>query len=213
MHWLDITLLVVLTLGALLGARSGLLWQVARLVTFGVAFYVSIFYHEQLADLLGSYVTGASPFVLSALAYVGSFLGIYLVLFAITALLERVLKASKLKGLDRLLGAGFGALKATLLAGAVLMGLALLASPQTDAAMAESKLAPVLLQGMQAATVAVPQEYKDQFNASLERIREEGLKRANEVSDAAARKALEEQLRSALPAPAEKAAPNAAPSR
>jgi membrane protein required for colicin V production len=211
MHWLDITLLVVFALGALLGARSGFLWQVARLVTFGLAFYVSIFYHEPIADLLGTYLTGTSPFVLGALAYIGSFLGIYLVLYSVTLVLERALKAAKLKTLDRVLGAGFGALKATLLAGAVLMGLALYATPQTDAAMADSKLAPMLLEGMRAVTVAVPQDYKDQLNASVERIRQEGLKRAGEVSDAATRKALEDQLQ--FPAPAVKEAPNASPVR
>jgi membrane protein required for colicin V production len=211
MHWLDITLLVVLAIGALLGARSGLLWQVARLVTFGVAFYVSIYYHEPIADLLGTYVTGTSPFLLSALAYVGSFLAVYLVLFAVTVAMEKALKASKLKALDRVLGAGFGALKATLLVGVLLMGLALYATPQTDAAMADSKLAPVLLEGMRAVTVAVPQDYKDQLNASLERIRKEGLKKANEVSDAATRKALEDQLK--LPIPAAKDAPNSSPVR
>jgi membrane protein required for colicin V production len=195
MHWLDITLLVVLAVGALLGARSGLLWQVARIITFGVAFYVCIFYHEPVAAFLGNYLTGTSPLLLSVLAYVATFCAVYLVLYGITLLLQRGLKASKLKTLDRVLGAGFGLLKATLLVGAILMGVALYSTPQTDAAMAESRLAPVLLEGMRAVAVAVPQNYKDDLNASLERIRQEGIKKAGELSDESARKALEEQLK------------------
>jgi membrane protein required for colicin V production len=198
MHWLDITLLIVLGLGALLGARSGLLWQVARLITFGVAFYVCIFYHEPVANLLENYLTDTSPLLLNVLSYVATFCGVYLVLYGITLLLQRLLKASKLKTLDRVLGAGFGLLKATLLVGAILMGVALYSTPQTDAAMAESRLAPVLLEGMRAVTVAVPQNYKDDLNASVERIRQEGIKRAGQLSDEAARKTLEEQLK--LPA-------------
>ena len=203
MHWLDITLLAVLALGALLGARSGLVWQVARIITFGVAFYVCIYYHEPVAGLLGTYLTGTSPLLVSVLSYVATFCAVYLVLYGITLLLQRALKAAKLKTLDRILGAGFGLLKATLLVGAVLMGVALYSTPQTDAAMAESKLAPVLLEGMRAVTVAVPQNYKDDLNASLERIRQEGIKRAGQLSDSAARKALEEQLK-LPPAPASK---------
>jgi membrane protein required for colicin V production len=199
MHWLDITLLVVLALGALLGARSGLLWQVARIVTFGVAFYVAIYYHEPVADLLKTYLTGTSPLLVSALSYAAAFCAVYLVLYGITLLLERALKASRLKALDRFLGAGFGLLKAALFVGAVLMGVALYSTPQTDAVMAESKLAPVLLEGMRAVSVAVPQNYKDDLNASLERIRKEGIKKAGELGDEATRKALEEQLK--LPAP------------
>jgi membrane protein required for colicin V production len=208
MHWLDITLLVVLAFGALLGARSGLLWQVARLVTFGVAFYVSIYYHQPVAELLGTYVTGTSPFVIGVLTYIATFLGVYLVLYTITLLLQRALKAARLKMLDRLLGAGFGLLKASLLLGVVLMGLAIYSTPQTDAAMADSQLAPVLLQGMRAVTVAVPQNYKDELNASLERIRKEGAKRAGQLSDAAARKALEDQLKLPGAAPEKAAEPS-----
>jgi membrane protein required for colicin V production len=195
MHWLDITLLVILALGALLGARSGLLWQVARIVTFAVAFYICIFYHEPVAGVLGPYLTGASPLVVSVLSYVGTFCAVYLVLFGVTLLLQRALKAARLKTLDRVLGAGFGLVKATLLAGAVLMVVALYPTPQTDAAMADSALAPVLLQGMRAVAVAVPQNYKDDLNASLERIRQEGLKKAGQLGDEATRKALEEQLK------------------
>jgi uncharacterized membrane protein required for colicin V production len=205
MHWLDITLLVVLAFGALLGARSGLLWQVARLVTFGVAFYVSIYYHQPVADLLGTYVTGTSPFVIGVLTYIATFLGVYLVLYGFTLLLQRVLKAARLKTLDRLLGAGFGLLKASLLLGIVLMGLAIYSTPQTDAAMADSQLAPVLLQGMRAVTVAVPQNYKDELNASLERIRKEGARRAGQLSDAAARKTVEDEVKR-LTTPPDKAA-------
>ena len=69
----------------------------ALIVTFGAAFYVSIYYHEPIAALIGSYVTGTSPFLLSALTYVGTFLGVYLVLYTITVLLERALRVSKLK--------------------------------------------------------------------------------------------------------------------
>lgn len=202
MHWLDITLLIVLALGALLGARSGLVWQVARLVTFGVAFYVSIYYHGQAADLLRTYVSETSPFVLSALSYVVTFLGVYFVLYLVTLALQRALRATKLKTLDRVLGAGFGLLKVTLLVGAVLLLVALYSTPQTDAAMADSKIAPVLLEGMRAVVVAVPQDYKDQLNSSLERIRKEGAQRADQLRDAAARKALEDQFKlPTLPGP------------
>jgi membrane protein required for colicin V production len=211
MHWLDITLLIVLALGALLGARSGLLWQVARIVSFGAAFYISIYYHEPIAGLVGNYVTDGSPLLIAGLAYVGTFLGVYLVLHIITLVLERGVRATRLKTLDRILGAGFGVLKATLLIGAVMMGLAIYSTPQTDAAMSESKLAPVFLEGMRAVAVAVPQDYKDQFNIALERIRQESLNRANQLRDSATRKALEDQL--PFPGSSSKPQPNASPVR
>jgi membrane protein required for colicin V production len=199
MHWLDLTILVVLAIGAIFGARSGLLWQVARLVTFGVALYACIYYHQAAQDLMAAYLTDASPLLLSGLSYVVTFLAVYLVLYGITLLLERGLKRTRLKTLDRILGAGFGFTKAALLIGAVLMGLAIYPTDQTDAVLANSLLSPMLLQGMRAVTIAVPQEYRDQLNASLERIKKEGADKAGRLGDEAAHRAIEEQLH--FPAP------------
>jgi membrane protein required for colicin V production len=195
MHWLDITLLVVLGIGALLGARTGLLWQIARIVTFGVAIYVCLYYHDYAAGLIAPYLTeGAPPTVATVAGYVVTFLGVYLTLYGITLLLEKALKAAKLKALDRLLGAGLGMLKAGLLAGAVLMGVAVFATPKTDEVLAESRLAMVFLQVMRGVIVAVPQDYKDQLTAALERIKQAGVERAQELGGAAARNAIEGQL-------------------
>ena len=72
MHWLDVTILVVLAIGALFGARSGLLWQVARLVTFGVSLYTCIYYHQLVQDLLAPYLPDASPLLLTGISYVAT---------------------------------------------------------------------------------------------------------------------------------------------
>lgn len=199
MHWLDVTLLVVLAVGALFGARSGLLWQVARLVTFALALYVCVYFHDPATAVIATYLTGTASVVPSLLAYAVLFLAVYFVLYGFTLLLQRALKASRLKALDRVLGAGFGSLKAALLSGAVLMGVALCAFPQTDTALADSAVAPLLLQGMQALAVAVPQNYKNQVNEALQRVKKAGVEKAHELQGPAARKAMEEQLRSLAP--------------
>jgi membrane protein required for colicin V production len=195
MHWLDITLLIVLGIGALFGARSGLLWQIARIVTFAVAIYVCLYYHDFATSLITPYLMEGTPATVATVAgYVITFLSVYLVLYGITLILERALKAAKLKTMDRLLGAGLGMLKAGLLAGAVLMGAAVFGTPKTDEVLAGSRLAPVFLQGMRAVVVAVPQDYKDQLAASLERIKQAGMDRAQELGGAATRNALEGQM-------------------
>lgn len=191
MHWLDITLLIVLALGAVLGARRGLLWQVARILTFGLAIYVCIYYHETVAGWIAPYLQDASALVVSVLSYVAVFLVVYLICYGVTLLLEAAVKAAKLKTTDRILGAALGALKAALLSGAVLMGLALIGIPQTDEAIARSQVAQVELQMMRGVIVAVPQDYKEQFTEARERIQE----KASEVGNAAAQKAIQEQLK------------------
>src|SRR5581483_5757241 len=119
--------------GALLGARRGLLWQVARLVTFGLALYVCIFYHDHAVALLSPYLLdNTSPLVVSALAYGLTFLVVYLVGYGITVLIEKGVKAAKLKFTDRILGAVFGLAKASLVAGVILLAVAVVANPLAD---------------------------------------------------------------------------------
>jgi membrane protein required for colicin V production len=195
MHWLDITLLIVLALGALLGARRGLLWQVTRILTFALAIYVCIYYHETVAGWIAPYLKDASALIVSVLSYVAVFLVIYLVSYGVTLLLEAGVKAAKLKTTDRILGAALGALKAALLSGAVLMGLALVGIPQTDEAIARSQVAQIELQMMRGVIVAVPQDYKEQFAEARERIQKTGAEKARELADEATRRAIEEQLK------------------
>jgi len=194
MHWLDITLLVVLGIGALFGVIKGLLWQVARIVTFAVAIYSCIYLHDPATALLQERLPDVPVWILHLFTYVGIFLGVYLVLYGITKLLEKGLKKSKLKTADRLLGLGFGVLKASLVAGAVLMLVTLLSVQAIDTTLAESRVAPVLLQEMRVIIVLVPQDCKDEFAAGLERIRKAGEEKAREAGAAAARKAVDDGL-------------------
>jgi membrane protein required for colicin V production len=172
MHWLDFVLLLVLAIGAFLGARSGLLWQVARVLTFFLAIYFCIHHHTTVAGWLLQTMRGASPTVTRLLAYLVTFLSVYAACMVMTYVLEKALRAAKLKPIDRVFGALIGVVKAGLLAGAILLGVALYATPgEADNALGESKVAPVLLKTMQVVIVAVPQQYKDRLGETLERLK------------------------------------------
>jgi membrane protein required for colicin V production len=190
MHWLDTVLLVVLGIGALLGAWAGLVRQVLRIVAIVVAIYACVYFHEAANGFLTGQLDGAPPFLVSLLAYALLCAVVFLVFWVIRQGLEKGMKAAKLKAVDRVLGALLGVVKFGLAAGAVLMGLAVLGLPLTDSALADSKVAPVLLDGMKAVIVLVPQDYKNEVDSSLQRVK----KKAGEAGAAAARSALEGQL-------------------
>src|SRR5262245_39811377 len=101
MNWLDITLLVVLGLGAILGARTGLLWQIVRIFSLLTALYGCVYYHGHASQLLGEHLSGTSPFLVNLLAYAFIFAVVYLVVFLIAYILENGLKLARLKPLDR----------------------------------------------------------------------------------------------------------------
>src|SRR5947209_14691387 len=112
MYWLDVVLLVLLGLGAALGFWSGLVMQVARLVSLGVSIWATLALNEPATRLLHERVAPeTSTSVLHGIAYVGVFLLVYIGLFALSRLVYKVVQASKLVLLDRVAGAGLGALK------------------------------------------------------------------------------------------------------
>jgi membrane protein required for colicin V production len=171
MHWLDITLLIVFALGTILGATRGLVLQVARLLALGVAIYLCVYYHEPIAQWLTPYfLEGASAMVISALTYVLILVGVYAVFFFVTKYLEKVVKVAQLKSTDRALGAGLGLLKAALLSGAVLSALAVYSGPDMKTTLSESVVAPPLLKAMQALFVAVPDHFKEELNAAVNKV-------------------------------------------
>lgn len=171
MYWLDLVLLIAFGLGIFFGARSGFVWQVAKVVIFFVAIYACLNYHEVARGWLENFITGMTPVVSGLLSYVVTFLAIYVVGYLITYLIERAVRAANLKPLDRLLGAGVGLLKAGLLSGAILLGLALYSTPQTTEMLGESKIAPVLLEGMRGVIVLVPGEYREKLDRKLKELR------------------------------------------
>ena len=173
MYWLDTVIVTVLAIGAIFGALSGLLWQIARVASFGVAIYASIYLNEWAAQALQDLVLqGADPRVGMVLAYLIVFIAIYLVFFCATVLLERGMTVVCLQPLNRFLGAGLGAVKAALLLGAVFLGMASYPHASTQDLMERSSLAPALADSAQLALVAVPQEYKDWLGSGLTSLRD-----------------------------------------
>jgi membrane protein required for colicin V production len=172
-YWLDTVILAVLVIGAVFGAISGFLWQVARVASVGVAVYAAIYLNDWAAYLLDeTLLQGADPRVGMVLAYLVVFVAIYLAFFCGTLLLERALMAVRLEPLNRLLGAALGAVKAALLLGAIFLGMASYPHARTQEILDRSLAAPTLAESMQLVIVAIPQEYKDWLCNGLKNLRE-----------------------------------------
>jgi uncharacterized membrane protein required for colicin V production len=173
MYWLDVTFLALIGLGAILGAVSGLLWQVARIVGLGVAVVAALYFNaDAMQWLQANALHNYDPRFLRAAAYVAVFVGIYVAIFVVTLLLEKALRAARLKPLDRLAGAGLGALKAALILGALCLGAASLHHAGTAEILAQSTLAPRFAEGMHALLAAIPPQYTDELRLGLHNLKE-----------------------------------------
>src|SRR5215207_9822191 len=101
MHWLDILILVVLGVGPAMRFCTGLLWQVARVVSLGLSLYLAILCNTDSAEWLNGQWPDINPAVNRVAAFIGIFLGVYLTLYFITRVIHKAIKASKLETLDR----------------------------------------------------------------------------------------------------------------
>ncbi len=161
MHWLDTTILAALSLGAVLGFASGLFWQLARIGSFVAAIYATLYLHEPAADFLrDKLLRDADPNVIKAGAYLVVFLATYLSLFVFTRVLRSWIRATELAPLDRLLGAGLGLAKISLIVAAACWILPYCPHPAPKDWHEQSTLAPIFARGLDAALSHVPDDYK-----------------------------------------------------
>ena len=173
MPWLDVILVALLVAGAIFGARSGLLRQLARLVGFGVALYTTVYFHEPVVAFLKTNVmtqTDNEPLI-SVVGYVMVFCVIYLSIFFGTLLIEQGVHAMKLEALNRLLGAGLGAGLVGLLVGFVFLLTASYPDPATKEWLSKSMLGPWLATSVEKALIALPEEYGKDLRDGLESLK------------------------------------------
>ena len=150
MTWLDYAVLGVFAVSLVLGAWRGLVREVVSILGWVIAFLAA----NLLAGPLGPALPAAipSPELRVAAAYVIVIVLALIVTSLAGLLLSKVVKAVGLGGVDRLLGAGFGALRGLLiiLAAALIAGLT---SAPRQAWWRDSASGPLLAQ---AAGAAIP---------------------------------------------------------
>jgi membrane protein required for colicin V production len=171
MYWLDIAILAVLTLAALLGARTGFVGQMARLVALAAGLYGAFRLHDRVVPLLEqSLLTEGPAWLVHAAAYAVVFLAIYAVLLTLTLFLDRGVRAAQSRWLDRSLGAILGAVKAGLVLGLLLIVLTAFAPDLGQEVTEQSSLAPRLGAGTQALFQVIPVEYRESWQAQIRSV-------------------------------------------
>lgn len=175
MHWFDTTLLMLLGLGAALGAWSGFVWQIARFLTLGLSIYGAVLFHEPASQLLQECaLQDADARLVRPVAYIGVFVLVYLILLYSSRLLREAVRAAHLDVLDRLFGAALGAGKMALVLGIVCLLMASHKSPASDAILGRSTLAPLLADGMEVVVALIPEDYKTRLAETVQNLRELG---------------------------------------
>lgn len=120
MFFLDIVLLVPILFGAYIGFRKGLIIEVCTLLAFGLGIYAGTKFSGMLCEYYTT-AAGETPKYLPLIAFSVCFLAVVILVFFIGKWLERFVKLSLLKPIDKILGAVFGFIKMTLIIAVLLI--------------------------------------------------------------------------------------------
>jgi uncharacterized membrane protein required for colicin V production len=173
MHWFDWTILALLTAAVVLGACSGLVKQVFRVVGFALGGYATVALHGWAsAQLAATILEDADPYIISTTAYGVVFAVVCLAVALVSRLTQRGVKAAKLQFYNRLFGATLAAAKMTVLLASVCYVMQRVPVPQTQKVVEESAMAPVLVRGAEQIVGVLPEHYKPDVSNGWEQVTE-----------------------------------------
>jgi len=160
MGWLDYAVLGVFAVSLALGAWRGLVREVVSILGWVIAFLAANLFAGPLGPSMPQAIP--TPELRVAAAFVAVFIGALIVTSLAGLLLSKIVKGVGLGGLDRLLGAVFGAARGLLivLAAALLAGLT--SAPRQEF-WRDSVSGPLLAQGVIAVKPLLPQTLSERL--------------------------------------------------
>lgn len=169
-NWLDFVIIVLLASSVISGLMRGFSRTVVGFGTSVAAILAAIWFYGAAAVFIKPYV--AHPSLANFAGFAIIFCGITIVGAIFSRVLEKMIKWAGLKWLDRLMGAGIGAVRAGVVAAAIVMGLCAFARNPPPTAVAQSQLAPYALEIANYLTALAPPELRKGFEESYGKVKE-----------------------------------------
>ena len=157
LSWVDLALATVLLISIALGIWRGLIFEVMSLAGWVIAYFAASPLAPVVEDLLPDSVTSKfGPAMLHMVCLALAFFFVLLVWGLASRLIKMLIHATPLSAIDRLGGAGFGALRGVFIA--LLLVLVIGASPLAESSTwRASRAAPVLANVLQEAAPLLPE--------------------------------------------------------
>jgi len=173
MNWLDIVLMVLILISVFMSFSRGFSREAFGLAATILGLLLGTWFYGSAGDFLLPYVSSKG---------VANFCGFLIVFFAVLllgaiagAVLAKVLKVAGLSWFDRLLGAGFGAMKGLLLGIALVMAMvAFTPGAKANApprSIVQSRLAPYMIEAASVVAAIAPYELKEGFHRTYDQVK------------------------------------------
>jgi membrane protein required for colicin V production len=164
--FLDYVFAIIIAASTILALTKGLMRELVSLAALLAGFVLAAFYYP----VVGSVFKGLTrtDAIANLIGFLIIFLGTLILGAIVTFIVNKLVKATSLEWVDRLLGALYGFVRGWAVASIIV--LALVAFPIREGMLARSVLAPYLLAGARAAVYAVPRELRDSFNVEYKKV-------------------------------------------
>jgi len=113
MVWIDVAIIIIVTLSALISVVRGFVKEALSLVAWVLAFWVAFTFHQNLATVLVEYIDTPSLRLISAFALL--FVVTLIIAAVVNNLVAQLVKKTGLTGTDRMLGVVFGIARGTVI--------------------------------------------------------------------------------------------------
>ncbi|HUK15209.1 MAG TPA: CvpA family protein [Bryobacteraceae bacterium] len=170
MNWLDAVLLFIVALSLIAGFRKGLSRQIIGLVSVVVAIVLGLWTYGLAGGWLAHYVSSRRAANFGGFALV--FCGVLLAGSLVGYLLHKFLKFTGLSFFDRILGAGFGVVRGTLISVAVILGImAFSAEGKPPESVVHSRVAPYAVHAARVFAAMAPHEMREGFRRTYAQVK------------------------------------------
>ena len=165
MNWIDVILLLILSVTVLLGIVKGFVKQIFGLLAVIIGLILALNCYSQVSWLYRRLVTHV---VLSHfLGFITVFFAVLSIGWIVSHLLSKLVRGP-LKLLDKVLGGALGLFKGILICGVIVF--ALLVFPIDKRALKGSQISPVCLMLTRTIVSLIPKELKEKFKEAYKEI-------------------------------------------
>jgi membrane protein required for colicin V production len=169
MNWLDIVLAAILGISVGAGIYKGFFRLTIGLGTSVLAILLACWFYGLAAGLFTPYLKEER--LANLLGFLAILLGVQLLGLLLATLLARATKKAGLGWLDRLLGGAFGLIRAILISSVLVMVLTAFAVKPPPESVANSALAPYVMEGARILVYLTPREIRDGFHDGYEKLK------------------------------------------
>ena len=165
LNWIDITMIIVLSLALIIGLIKGLMRQLIGIAAILAGVILAVVYYPYAAELYLRFVS--RNLLAQFLGFLTILLFVMAVGWVIAAILSKLIKGP-LRMVNHVLGGAFGVMKGVLICGIFIF--AMFVFSISSEALKESVLAPYCIKMTKVAVDLIPQGLKDRFNRSYREI-------------------------------------------